>query len=607
VAFACLIDSFIVNDFSVRYVAEHSNSDLPLYYRIAATWGAHEGSMLLWAVILGVWTFAVTVFSGSLSEEFLARVLGVMGLISVGILLFILLTSNPFERLVPMPSDGGDLNPLLQDFGMTIHPPMLYMGYVGLSVAFSFAIAALLGGSLDSAWARWSRPWTLVAWIFLTFGIVLGSWWAYYELGWGGWWFWDPVENASFMPWLVTTALLHSLAATEKRGAFKAWTVLLAIFAFSLSLLGTFLVRSGVLTSVHAFASDPARGLFILVFLAVVVGSSLLIYALKAPAIKDTARYTLISRENLLLVNNVLLVTAAASILLGTLYPLVLDALHLGKISVGPPYFSSVFAPLMAPAVVLAGIAPLFAWREACVPKLIQQLRWLAPLCLLLGVAATGLFWSVSDIKTLAGLSMGFWLVGSAGLSLWNRIRLRETALAGVRSQSLSVYGMTLAHVGIAVFLVGVVLSSSYSEEKIVRLAPEDTVQLGPYAFTFKGVTDVVGPNFRAQEGSFMVESHGKPIASLNPQKRIYKVQRNTMTEAAIDPGLTRDLYVALGEPMDGAAWSVRVYYKPFIRWIWLGGLLMMAGGLCSVADRRYRLATLKTLEPRATASAQKA
>jgi cytochrome c-type biogenesis protein CcmF len=607
VAFACLIDSFIVNDFSVRYVAEHSNSDLPLYYRIAATWGAHEGSMLLWAVILGLWTFAVTVFSGSLSEEFLARVLGVMGLISVGILLFILLTSNPFERLVPMPSDGGDLNPLLQDFGMTIHPPMLYMGYVGLSVAFSFAIAALLGGSLDSAWARWSRPWTLVAWIFLTFGIVLGSWWAYYELGWGGWWFWDPVENASFMPWLVATALLHSLAATEKRGAFKAWTVLLAIFAFSLSLLGTFLVRSGVLTSVHAFASDPARGLFILVFLAVVVGSSLLIYALKAPAIKDTARYTLISRENLLLVNNVLLVTAAASILLGTLYPLVLDALHLGKISVGPPYFSSVFAPLMAPAVVLAGIAPLFAWREACVPKLIQQLRWLAPLCLLLGVAATGLFWSVSDIKTLAGLSMAFWLVGSAGLSLWNRIRLRETALAGVRSQSLSVYGMTLAHVGIAVFLVGVVLSSSYSEEKIVRLAPEDTVQLGPYAFTFKGVTDVVGPNFRAQEGSFMVESHGKPIASLNPQKRIYKVQRNTMTEAAIDPGLTRDLYVALGEPMDGAAWSVRVYYKPFIRWIWLGGLLMMAGGLCSVADRRYRLATLKTLEPRATASAQKA
>jgi cytochrome c-type biogenesis protein CcmF len=554
-----------------------------------------------------VWTFAVTVFSGSLSEEFLARVLGVMGLISVGILLFILLTSNPFERLVPMPGDGGDLNPLLQDFGMTIHPPMLYMGYVGLSVAFSFAIAALLDGSLDAQWARWTRPWTTVAWAFLTFGIALGSWWAYYELGWGGWWFWDPVENASFMPWLVATALLHSLAVTEKRGAFKAWTVLLAIFAFSLSLLGTFLVRSGVLTSVHAFASDPARGLFILVFLALVVGSSLLIYGLKAPAIKDTARYTLISRENLLLLNNVLLVTAAASILLGTLYPLVLDALKLGKISVGPPYFSSVFAPLMAPVVLLAGIAPLFAWREASVPKLMRPLRWLAPLSLLLGIVTTALFWNVSDIKTLAGLSMAFWLVGSVGISLWNRARLRENAFAGLRSQSLSVYGMTLAHIGIAVFLVGVVLSSSYSEEKIVRLVPGDTVQLGPYTFTFKGVTDVMGPNFRAQEGSFVVESDGKPIASLNPQKRIYKVQRNTMTEAAIDPGLTRDLYVALGEPMDGAAWSVRVYYKPFIRWIWLGGLLMMAGGLCSVSDRRYRLASLKSPEPHAAADMRKA
>jgi cytochrome c-type biogenesis protein CcmF len=478
---------------------------------------------------------------------------------------------------------------------------------VGLSVAFSFAIAALLDGSLDSAWARWSRPWTLVAWIFLTFGIVLGSRCAYYQLGWGGWWYWDPVENASFMPWLVATALLHSLAVTEKRGAFKAWTVLLAIFAFSLSLLGTFLVRSGVLTSVHAFASDPARGLFILVFLALVVGSSLLIYGLKAPAIKDTARYTLISRENLLLLNNVLLVTAAASILLGTLYPLVLDALKLGKISVGPPYFSSVFAPLMAPVVLLAGIAPLFAWREASVPKLMRPLRWLAPLSLLLGIVTTALFWNVSDIKTLAGLSMGFWLVGSVGISLWNRARLRENAFAGLRSQSLSVYGMTLAHIGIAVFLVGVVLSSSYSEEKIVRLVPGDTVQLGPYTFTFKGVTDVMGPNFRAQEGSFVVESDGKPIASLNPQKRIYKVQRNTMTEAAIDPGLTRDLYVALGEPMDGAAWSVRVYYKPFIRWIWLGGLLMMAGGLCSVSDRRYRLASLKSPEPHAAADMRKA
>ncbi len=598
VSFACLVDNFIGNDFSVLYVAKHSNSDLPLYYRISATWGAHEGSMLLWALILGLWTFAVTVFSRSLTEEFQARVLGVMGLISVGILLFILLTSNPFERLVPVPPDGNDLNPLLQDFGMTIHPPMLYMGYVGLSVAFSFAIAALLGGSLDSAWARWSRPWTLVAWIFLTFGIVLGSWWAYYELGWGGWWFWDPVENASFMPWLVATALLHSLAVTEKRGAFKAWTVLLAIFAFSLSLLGTFLVRSGVLTSVHAFASDPARGLFILIFLALVVGTSLLLYGLRAPSIRDTGRYTLISRENLLLLNNVLLVTAAASILLGTLYPLVLDALKLGKISVGPPYFSSIFAPLMTPIVLLAGIAPLFGWREADGSRLWRVVRWLAPLCLLLGIVATALFWTLRDIKTLAGLSLAFWLVGSAGLSLWQRVRLRESLLAGLRAQSTSYYGMTLAHAGIAVFLVGVVLSSSHSEEKIVRLAPGDSVQLADYRFHFQGVSGVAGPNFQAQEGAFTVERDGVVLAELRPQKRVYKVQRNTMTEAAIDPGLTRDLYVALGEPMDGGAWSVRVYVKPFIRWIWLGGLLMMAGGFCSLADRRYRIALARVRDP---------
>ena len=597
VSFACLVDSFIANDFSVLYVAEHSNSDLPLYYRIAATWGAHEGSMLLWALILGLWTCAVTLFSRGLSEEFLARVLGVMGLISVGILLFILLTSNPFERLVPMPADGHDLNPLLQDFGMTIHPPMLYMGYVGLAVAFSFAIAALLGGSLDSAWARWSRPWTLVAWIFLTFGIVLGSWWAYYELGWGGWWFWDPVENASFMPWLVATALLHSLAVTEKRGAFKAWTVLLAIFAFSLSLLGTFLVRSGVLTSVHAFASDPARGLFILVFLAIVVGSSLLLYGLRAPSIRDTGRYTLISRENLLLLNNILLVTAAASILLGTLYPLVLDALKLGKISVGPPYFSSVFGPLMTPIVLLAGIAPLFAWREADTGRVLRLARWLAPASLVLGIAAAALFWSVRDLKTVAGLSMALWLAGSTLLSLWNRVRLRDNPLAGLRAQSPSVFGMTLAHLGIALFLVGVVLSGSHSEEKIARLAPGDSVSLGGYDFRFRGVTEVTGPNFRAQEGEFTVESAGDTVATLHPQKRVYKVQRNTMTEAAIDPGLTRDLYVALGEPMDGGAWSVRVYVKPFIRWIWLGGLLMMTGGLFSLADRRYRIAVPKTAD----------
>jgi cytochrome c-type biogenesis protein CcmF len=598
VAFGCLIHGFMVNDFSILYVASHSNSELPLYYRIAATWGAHEGSMLLWALILSVWTVAVTFFCQSLTLPFQARVLGVMGLISTGILLFILLTSNPFDRLVPMPPDGNDLNPLLQDFGMTIHPPMLYMGYVGLSVAFSFAIAALLGGTLDSAWARWSRPWTLVAWIFLTFGIVLGSWWAYYELGWGGWWFWDPVENASFMPWLVATALLHSLAATEKRGAFKAWTVLLAIFAFSLSLLGTFLVRSGVLTSVHAFASDPARGLFILVFLALVVGSSLLLYALRAPSIRDSAHYALISRENLLLINNILLVTAAASILLGTLYPLVLDALHWGKISVGPPYFSNVFAPLMAPVILLAGIAPLFSWREAKIAKVWEKIRWLGPVAVTLSIITTALFWDLKEIKVLAGLSMAFWLIGGTLLSLWSRVRLRSSLLEGFQSQSLSAYGMTMAHLGIAVFLVGLVLSDRHSVEKVVRLAPGDTAAIGAYDFIFKGIKTVDGPNFKAQEGLFEVRSEDRVITELKPQKRSYRVQRNTMTEAAIDPGVTRDLYVALGEPLDAGAWSVRLYYKPFIRWIWFGGLFMMMGGFLALLDRRYRRHKMDPIVP---------
>ena len=593
VSFGCLVACFVRNDFSVLYVASHSNSSLPLYYRISATWGAHEGSMLLWGFILGLWTLAVSLFSRSLSEEFVARVLGVMGLVSVGILLFILLTSNPFERLVPMPEDGNDLNPLLQDFGMTIHPPMLYMGYVGLSVAFSFAIAALLGGSLDSAWARWSRPWTLVAWIFLTFGIIMGSWWAYYELGWGGWWFWDPVENASFMPWLVATALLHSLAVTEKRGAFKAWTVLLAIFAFSLSLLGTFLVRSGVLTSVHAFASDPTRGLFILMLLAIVIGGSLLLYALRAPAVKDHARYKLVSRENLLLLNNILLVTASASILLGTLYPLVLDALTLGKISVGSPYFATVFGPLMTPIFLLAGIAPMFAWRDADGLGVLRRLRYIGIASLLLGVVSTALFWEIQDMKTLAGLSIAFWLAGGVAFTLWNRVRLRDHPLAGLKAQSGSFLGMTLAHLGAAVFLVGVVLADRYSQEKVVRLAPGDAVELADYRFVFKGVSKVEGPNYRAHEGDVRVERHGAEVAQLKPQKRVYLTQRNPMTEAAIDPGLTRDIYVALGEPMDGEAWSMRVYYKPFIRWIWLGGLFMVAGGICAALDRRYRIAAL--------------
>jgi len=604
VSFLCLAASFAANDFSVLYVARNSNTALPLYYRLSAVWGAHEGSMLLWALILGFWTLAVTIFSRSLTEEFLARVLGIMGLISVGILLFILLTSNPFERLANPPVDGNDLNPLLQDIGMTIHPPMLYMGYVGLSVAFSFAVAALLGGSLDSAWARWSRPWTLVAWIFLTLGITLGSWWAYYELGWGGWWFWDPVENASFMPWLVATALIHSLAVTEKRGAFKAWTVLLAIFAFSLSLLGTFLVRSGVLTSVHAFASDPARGLFILLFLAIVIGGSLFLYGLRAPTIKDHVRYEFVSKENLLLLNNILLVTAAGSILLGTLYPLVLDALGLGKISVGPPYFSTVFAPLMAPVFLLAGIAPMFPWRQASLRKIFGRVEKLVILSFIMGVTSVAMFWSFRDIQTMAGITMAFWLAATAVYTFWSRASLRQGVLSGFRSQSLTVYGMTLAHIGLAVFLVGVTLSSRYSVEKTIRMALNETFVLADYRFTFRGVARIDGPNYTAERGDFEVQQDGERIV-LRPEKRAYHVQRNTMTEAAIDAGPLRDLYVALGEPMDHGAWSVRLYYKPFMRWVWFGGLFMMAGGLLSVSDRRYRLAA-KRAESWASAASPK-
>ena len=596
VSFYCLVQSFVVNDFSVRYVAEHSNSALPLFYRIAAAWGAHEGSVLLWALILGLWTAAVSLFNRALSEIFTARVLGVLGLVSVGILAFILFTSNPFDRLLPAPPDGNDLNPLLQDFGLAIHPPMLYMGYVGMAVPFAFAIAALMSGTLDIAWARWSRPWTLVAWSFLTLGITLGSWWAYYELGWGGWWFWDPVENASFMPWLMATALIHSLAVTEKRGAFKVWTVLLAIFAFSLSLLGMFLVRSGVLVSVHAFANDPERGLFILAFLGLVIGASLLLYAIRAPAVKDHARFHWFSREALLLVNNVLLVVAAASVLLGTLYPLVLDALGLGKISVGPPYFGSVFAPVTAPLFLLAGIGPLVAWRRDDPARLWRQVRWLVPISLTAAAVIAALWFRVGDLVTLAFLATAFWLGATALLPWWQRLRRCE-GWRGLR-QPAGFYGMTLAHFGLAVFLVGVGVSNHYSVERTVRLAPGDSAELGGYRFLFQGVRAFDGPNYGADEGIFEVYRDGERVAVLRPQKRFYRVQRNVMTEAAIDPGLRRDLYVALGEPLEGDAWSVRLYVKPAVRWIWLGGLLMMAGGLLAAADRRYRTARATTAVP---------
>ena len=579
---AALTWSFYVSDFSVTYVAGHSNSMLPTMYRLAAVWGGHEGSLLLWVFMLAGWTVAVAQRSRTLDEAMVARVLGVLGLITTGLLLFVLLTSNPFDRLIPAAADGRDLNPLLQDPGLIFHPPLLYMGYVGFSVAFAFAIAALLSGRLDAAWARWSRPWTTTAWVFLTLGIGLGSWWAYYELGWGGWWFWDPVENASFMPWLIGTALLHSLAVTEKRGSFKSWTVLLAIGAFSLSLLGTFLVRSGVLTSVHAFATDPRRGIFILVLLVLVIGSSLALFAWRAPKVALGGTFGLLSRETLLLVGNVLLVVAAGSVLLGTLYPLLVDALGLGKISVGPPYFNAVFVPVMAPVLFLMAAVPLARWKNAVLKDMLARL-WLPAV---VAVAASILVpWLLGQWTPLTalGVFLAAWIAASTAMQVAKRLR---TGLP-----PLSFWGMHLGHLGIGVFVVGVTLVGGFQEEKDVRMEPGDTTTVGGYQFKFMGVRQVQGPNYTAARGEFQVSKDGKPGRALFPEKRTYQSSTMPMTEAAIDPGITRDVYVSLGEPLEGRAWAVRVYFKPFVNWIWGGCLLMALGGLFAVADRRYRLA----------------
>ena len=589
VAYGALTWAFVTHDFSVRYVAANSNTALPLMYRISAVWGSHEGSLLLWATILSLWSGAVTLFGRSIPLVMLSRVLAVMGMVGIGFLLFMLLTSNPFERLLPAPIDGRDLNPLLQDPGMALHPPILYMGYVGFSVAFAFAIAALIDGRLDAAWARWSRPWTTIAWMFLTLGITLGSWWAYNELGWGGWWFWDPVENASFMPWLVGTALVHSLAVTEKRGAFKAWTVLLAVFAFSLSLLGTFLVRSGVLTSVHAFASDPARGLFILVFLAVVIGGSLALYAWRAPAVRSRVHFAPVSRESALLLNNVLLVVTAASILLGTLYPLIVDALGIGKISVGPPYFNAVFVPLTVPLALLVGVGAMLRWKQDSLGRIWRHVRWPAVISVVLG-SLLPLGFDHWTWQAALGLTLALWVGLTTLEGFRDRLSGRNRLLTAFVRIPRGFHGMSLAHAGIAVFIVGVALTTTYSVEKDVRLAPGESWVLGGYEFRMVGVKPVRGPNYDAQRGEIRVFRDGEPVAVLHPEKRIYRVQRNPMTEAAIDPGVGRDLFVALGEPLgDDGAWSVRLYYKPFIRWIWMGGVMMALGGLIAATDRRYR------------------
>jgi cytochrome c-type biogenesis protein CcmF len=550
-------------------------------YRLGAVWGGHEGSLLLWVFLLSTWTILVSQLSKALDEFMVARVIGVLGLVMSGLLLFVITTSNPFERLLPAAQDGRSLNPLLQDPGLVFHPPMLYMGYVGFSVAFAFAIASLLSGRLDAAWARWSRPWTTAAWVFLTLGIALGSWWAYYELGWGGWWFWDPVENASFIPWLVGTALLHSLAVTEKRGGFKSWTVLLAITAFSLSLLGTFLVRSGVLTSVHAFATDPKRGVFILIFLILVVGSSLVLYAWRAPKSSLGGKFSLSSRETFILLGNVFLVVSAGSVLLGTLYPLLIDALHLGKISVGPPYFNSVFVPITAPLLVLMGIGPWTNWKNSDLLTVIKRL-WLAGLVAVL--AGIGIPLMMGEFTWLAGLGflLAFWVIASGCLQI-----VRQ-AKAGKPTRSF--IGMQLAHLGIAVFVIGVTMVGAYQEEKDVRMSAGDTVSVGGYQIQFQGVNLVPGPNYQAIRGTFLLNLNGNAQTMMYPEKRNYFSSTMPMTEAAIDVGLTRDIYVSLGEELPDKSWAVRVYYKPFIDWIWGGCLLMALGGVLAISDRRYRI-----------------
>ena len=588
-AFVVLTIGFVTQDFSIVYVAENSNTLLPMVYRYTAVWGAHEGSLLLWTLTLAVWNAAVAEFSRELPDQVMARVMGVMGVVSVGFLAFLVFTSNPFTRLLPAPIEGRDLNPLLQEFGMVIHPPMLYIGYVGFVVPFAFSVAALIDGHVDARWLRWTRPWTNVAWAFLTIGIALGSWWAYYELGWGGWWFWDPVENASFMPWLVGAALLHSQAVTEKRGSFRGWTLLLAIAAFSLSLMGAFLVRSGVLTSVHAFAADPSRGLFILVFLGIVIGGSLLLYVLRSPRLGGGAPFTGASRETLLLFNNVLLTSAAGMVLLGTLYPLLADALDLGKISVGPPYFGLLFVLLMAPLVLLLPFGPLTKWQRDEPSRVLRLLGPWAVLAAVLGVIAYFMA-PQGQLKTAAGIAAAAWVALGTLRFVWTRFQVKGKRFTP------EMLGMVLAHGGVAVFLVGALLVEALNVQHEVAMKPGQTIQVGRYAFRFEGVDSLRGPNYTAERGHIQVFRDDKPLVLLHPEKRAYASGGMVMTEAAIRPSLLGDVFVAVGEDLGNDAHAVRVHLKPFIRWVWLGAALMALGGFVTATDRRFRR---KTEEPR--------
>ena len=586
-AFGCLTYAFYTNDFSVQYVVQQSNSKLPVMYKISGVWGGHEGSLLLWMLMLSSWMMAVSIFSRQLPDVMVSRVLGVLGLVSVGFMLFMLLTSNPFDRLMDIPVDGRDLNPMLQDPGLVFHPPLLYMGYVGMAVPFAFAIAALLNGRLDAAWARWSRPWATAAWIFLTLGIALGSWWAYYELGWGGWWFWDPVENASLLPWLVSTALIHSLAVTEKRGLFRNWTIILAITAFSLSLLGTFLVRSGVLTSVHAFASDPSRGVFILGFLVTVVGGSLALFAVRASKVQVGGSFSLVSRETFLLINNVLLTTAAASVLLGTVYPLIVDALDMGKLSVGPPYFNAVFVPIMVPVLVFMVIGSYARWKNDSISEIAKRLRPVAIVSVLAGGFLPLLAGSWSPVVAM-GLTLAVWIILASVVGIYRHAKNTRSG----QSTPLSFWGMHLAHIGIAVSVIGVTMVKGYETEKDVRMSLGDTVMVGGYTFKLTGMGEKTGPNYKADVGTVELLQDGKLLTTLHPEKRTYLSSSMPMTEAAIDSSLTRDVYVSLGEKLEDSAtpaWAMRVYYKPFVTWIWFGCLIMALGGSMATLDRRYR------------------
>ncbi|MFT6189207.1 MAG: cytochrome c-type biogenesis protein CcmF [Oleispira sp.] len=588
ISFVALSYCFLVDDFSVAYVANNSNSLLPQIFKFSAVWGAHEGSLLLWVLMLGLWGAAVAMFSRTLPLDMVARVLAVMGMVGVGFILFTLFTSNPFDRSLPsIPTDGADLNPLLQDFGLIVHPPTLYMGYVGFSVAFSFAIAALLGGRLDAAWARWSRPWTTAAWVFLTIGISLGSWWAYYELGWGGWWFWDPVENASFMPWLVGTALIHSLAVTEKRGVFKSWTVLLAIFAFSLSLLGTFLVRSGVLTSVHAFASDPERGVFILILLGLSVGGSLTVYALKAPTVSSAGKFKLLSRESFLLANNALLIVATLTILLGTLYPLIVDFISGEKLSVGSAWFNTMFVPLAAALTSLAGIGAMSRWKTMSGKLLLAQIASSFVLAIIVAAVFPMVYAGEMNFKVAFGMFVATLLIATTLRDVWAKSKGKISRLSKL---SLSYWGMVIAHLGVAVTVIGITVVSNFSVEKALKMYPGETAVVSGYDFKFAQIGTMQGPNYSAHVGVFEISKQGELVATLHAEKRRYKVKDSMMTEAAIDAGLFRDLYVSMGEPLEDGAWAMRLQVKAYMRWVWLGSIFMALGGLLAILDKRYRM-----------------